>query len=510
MAHLFPKSIQWRLQAWQGFLLVCVLTGFGFTAYHLQRLNHFRQIDDELDRRLAALNSEIVARPPFGPPHGSARPDLGPGPGPLHDGPGGPGGPRGGPGDPFDGRRPPDGPFENRTFQVSPATQRLFDPSDANGFYYLLWSRSGTLIAGSTNAPANVVPPAPRTDTLTHIRVRQSRREAYHFTEIGECILAGRSIRADLDILNRFAGFLVVAGGTVLTLGLGDGAWLIRHAFRPLNAIGTAAHRIAAGNLSERIPVGQTDDELARLAGVLNATFARLEAAFALQRQFVADASHEMRTPMTVLITEAQATLARTRTAEEYRETLKSCLDTAQQLRRLTESLLQLAQLDAGQESFQHQPCDLADIARACVERLRPLVAERGLRIECDLLPSPACGDAGRLGQVVTNLLSNAVVYNRDRGSIRVRCGPHADGVCLSVADTGIGIAPEHLPRIFDRFYRVDPSRSGAPGRTGLGLAITKAIVEAHGGTITVTSESGVGTEFIVRLPAATPGDQHA
>jgi heavy metal sensor kinase len=389
--------------------------------------------------------------------------------------------------------------------QLSPGTERLFDASDTHGFYYLLWSRGSALLAQSTNAPAGVVPPAPRSDTLTHLRVREARREAYHFTEAGECLLTGRSIRTDLDVLNRYAGLLVLAGAAVLALGLGGGAWLSSRALRPLNEISAAAKRISAGNLSERILIDQTDDELGRLAAVLNSTFARLDAAFALQRQFVADASHEMRTPMTVLITEAQATLARARTAIEYRETIESCLDTAQQMRRLTESLLQLARLDAGQESFEQRPCDLAEAARACVERLRPLVADRHLRIDCELAPAPTWGDADRLGQVITNLLSNAIVYNRNDGSIRVRCGTEGGSVVLAVADTGIGIAPEHLPRIFDRFYRVDASRSGAAGRTGLGLAITKAIVEAHGGTIAASSQPGAGTEFIVRLPMAKP-----
>jgi len=318
---------------------------------------------------------------------------------------------------------------------------------------------------------------------------------------MGECILVGRSIVVDLAAMQRFAWWLVLGGAGVLALGLGGGWWLVSQVIRPVNDISTAASRISAGNLAERISVTDTDNELGRLAGVLNSTFARLEAAFAQQKQFTADASHELRTPLAVIVSEAQTTLARERSAAEYRETVATCLDAAQQMRHLTESLLQLARFDAGQEPIERQPFDLVAETRACVDLVRPLAAKRGLQIQCDFASASALGDAERFRQVITNLLTNAIHYNRDAGQIRVSTRSEGGSALLIVADTGQGISAADQPHIFERFYRADKSRSRAEGRSGLGLAISKAIVDAHGGSIGVSSEPSVGTTFTVRLP---------
>jgi heavy metal sensor kinase len=270
---------------------------------------------------------------------------------------------------------------------------------------------------------------------------------------------------------------------------------------RPLKDISATASRISGGNLSERINVADTENELGQLTGVLNSTFARLEAAFDQQKQFTADASHELRTPIAVLISEAQTSLARQRSAAEYRETIEACLDTAQQMRRLTESLLELARFDAGQEQIKHEPVDLAEITRAAAELVQPLAAEGGVQIHGDLTPAEVTGDSVRISQVITNLLTNAIRYNKPQGQVRARTHVVPGSAILTITDTGQGIAAEDLPHIFERFYRADKSRSGAQGRTGLGLAICQAIVDAHGGDIEVTSLPGAGTTFAVRLP---------
>jgi two-component system OmpR family sensor kinase len=533
---MFTNSIRWRLQLWLAFLLLCVLSGFAVTVYQLQRVNQFKQIDDELERRVAVLINAVRggAPPEFGPggPRGEGGPfrrEGGPGqfdgprrfeggPGRMDQGPGGPGRPdfdfdndepmrrpppRGRPGQmPFGGPRQFRlGPREVR---LSPEASSLFDETRTNAFYFAAWGRAGMLLKSSTNAPTDVAMPDGPPDTLTHVRMRDDYREAFHFTEMGDCVLAGRSIAADLKALGRFRFLLLAAGGTVLAFGMGGGWWLTTSAIRPVEEISVAASRISAGNLSERITGADSDNELGRLAGVLNSTFARLESAFAQQRQFTADASHELRTPLAVMISEAQTALARKRDAAEYRETVEGCLETAQQMRRLTESLLQLARLDAGQEQIQRCPCDLAEKTRACVELIRPLAQERGLRLECDLAPVTVLGDSDRLGQLVTNLLSNAIHYNKDNGEIRVSIRIENGDAVLTVSDTGSGIAPEELPRVFERFYRADKARSRSAGRTGLGLAICKAIVDAHGAAIQIESELDQGTTFTVRIPTST------
>ena len=509
---MFTKSIRWRMQVWQGFLLVCILSGFGVTAFQLHRTNQFRQMDEDLERRVAALAGDMHGRPPFGRPPGRSPTEPAPDKPWLSEP--GPDKPR-----PFDrglgfppGGRPEldsRGPrgrledfFETREVHLSARTMSLFDQTETNDFYFAVWSPGGKLKRQSTNAPAELsLPGRLEADTRIHIHMRDAFREAVQFSDVGECILAGRRITADLDALRRFACWLVAAGAVVLGLGLGGGWWVASRAIRPVEDISVAASRISAGSLSERINVADTDSELGRLAGVLNSTFARLEASFAQQKQFTADASHELRTPIAVLISEAQTALARERTAAEYRETVEGCLDTAQQMRRLTHSLLELARYDAGQEPLERSPFDLAERARACLELVDPLARERGLQIHGDLLPAETLGDVDRLGQVIINLLTNAIYYNRPHGEIRVRTHLENGAAILTVADTGQGIAAEDLPHIFERFYRADKSRARAEGRSGLGLAIGKAIVTAHGGSLEVSSQPGVGTTFTVKLP---------
>ena len=389
-----------------------------------------------------------------------------------------------------------------REFKVSPEISSLFDESRTNGFYFAVWSRDGALIKSSSNAPPKVPVPGRIDDTRIQARMRDDFREAFHFTEMGDCVLAGRSIAADLQSMGRYTWWLLAAGTAVLALGLGGGWWLTTTAIRPVEQISAAASRISAGNLSERISGADADNEIGRLAGVLNSTFARLEAAFAQQKQFTADASHELRTPLAVIISEAQTTLARERSAADYRETVETCLDAAQQMRRLTQSLLDLARVDSGQAETERVPLDLAEQATLSVERLQPLAAQHGIKIDCDLAPASTIVNADRLDQVLTNLMTNAIHYNRPNGEIRVGTLSDNGSAVLVIADTGQGIATEDIPHIFERFYRADKSRSRAEGRCGLGLAICKAIVDAEGGSIEVDSQPGVGSTFTVRFPA--------
>lgn len=494
-------SIRWRLQLWLAFLLVCVLTGFGVAVYQLQRINQLDLIDQDLQRRVAALSAVLRARPPqeFGPvrlpfEEGRQRRDK------------------------VEPRRPPASGIPAELPSLTGLRERwlselslpaevamLFEGSDTNGFYYGLFSRGEVLLKRSANSPA-IFPCPPRTAAaLPQTRERGEWRESYYFTGLGECVVVGRSIAADRSALRRFALWLLAAGGTVLALGLGGGWYLTTRAIRPIDEISATAAKIAAGDLSQRINTADTDNELGRLAGVLNSTFARLEAAFAQQARFTADAAHELRTPVTVMLTHTQNALATECPSEDHREAFAACQRAAQRMRRLIESLLQLARLDAGQEPMRREPFDLSQAAGECVALIRPLAAERSIEVECDLPPVTCIGDAERIGQVVTNLLTNAIQYNHPRGRVLLRARAEHGLAVLSVSDTGPGIAAEDLPHVFERFYRADKSRSTAAGRTGLGLAISKAIVEAHGGALEVSSSPGAGTTFTLRLPLGQP-----
>lgn len=517
------NSIRWRLQAWHGLILVVVLAGFGITAYQVAKDNQFRRIDQDLDQRLKAL---LRPQPP------EARPDNPANRSPVgaFDQP---------PGRRFDeppGRTPQPppnqpgggGPFNSPGFliQIREAIQQggVLDRSQTNVLYYILWQQDGSIMAHSPGAPTNVPAPklvlgpasqASRTPGATadpnrskpdpsqqfEGRTRDQMRELYRPLPGGECLMVGRSLAPDLAALRRLALWLTAAGGAVLLVGLAGGWWLATRAIHPIEDISQTAVKISGGDLSQRIDVADTDSELGRLASVLNSTFARLEAAFAQQARFTSDASHELRTPVAVILSQTQTALSRQRDSSEYREALESCQRAAQRMRSLTESLLELARLDAGQAPIKREPFDLARVAHDCIELLRPLAAERRIQLQNEVPRIECLGDAERIGQVVTNLLTNAIHFNREQGSVHLSARAEGRSALLTVTDTGQGIAAEDIPHLFERFYRADKSRSRVQGRNGLGLAICKAIMDAHGGSIAVTSQPGVGSAFTVRLP---------
>ena len=493
---MFFNSIRWRLQIWYGLILVAVLAGFGLTAFQLERGRQFRNIDENLQRRCSELMASFHVPRQGGPEERFS--DRMPPPPP--DGP-------------SDGRPPDDGPPEGglrppEKFQLTPLQASVFASGEKDAPYYVVWRRDGRELARSANAPPGIARPprlGPAEPELP--RTRDSLREVFHFTPPGECVLSGRSIAGDLADMRRLGWLLAAVGGVVLLFGLAGGWWLVSRAIHPIAEISATAVKIAAGDLSQRINVADTENELGRLAGVLNSTFARLEAAFAQQGRFTADVAHELRTPVSVLLTQTQTALNRERNAVEYRETVEACQRAAQRMRRLLESMLELARLDAGQEPMKAICFDLAGTVRDCIELVRPLAEERNIKIQGELAAVELVGDPERLAQVITNLLSNAIHHNKENGEVRVSVQRRDKMVMVKVADTGPGISAEDLPHVFERFYRGDKSRSGASGRTGLGLAISKAIVEAHSGVVEVTSEIGVGTAFAVSLPARSLKD---
>jgi heavy metal sensor kinase len=492
------KSIRWRLQIWYGLILLTVLAGFGATAFHLQSERLWQRIDGELQRRANVLAGSLRGgnvrdrereraapeRPPF---EENDEPGI--------ESPRG----FGRPGNPRERlhRPPPE-------LRLRPNQAALFDVEETNGFYFVVWMRDGNVLAQSTNAPAAISFPARRDRYGPQPpRFREQSREVVLRTPPGEIILVGRPIASEAVELRRVAIKLAGVGAVILILGLAGGWWLASRAIRPIHEISGTALKISAGDLSRRIDVRDTESELGQLASVLNATFARLENAFTQQQQFTSDAAHELRTPVSVMLTQTQTALNRERSAIEYRETLEACQRSAQRMRRLIESLLELARLDAGQETMKRSRFDLAQTAADCIGQIQPLAESRRIRIESDLAPAACNGDSERVAQVITNLLSNAVFYNRDNGEVRVRVRHDSNFAVIEVADNGPGIAPEHQANVFKRFYRADAARTASQGRSGLGLAISKAIVEAHGGAIELSSEAGRGTTFSVRLPAA-------
>jgi heavy metal sensor kinase len=517
----YTKSIRWRLIPWIAVWLAVMLGALDLAAYKIYTGQQVAQMDNALQRRLAILNALLFPTGPRlpmngGRPHWFFDDHFGPGPGDDFPGPPLNNKPDSGPPQdagqnaspsrntgPFSGRPP--GPDEWIRSQAATAGQK-FASYLADGFYYSIWLHDGEKpILQSSNCPAGVNRPAAAPqDSGTYTRSRDGFREMFHTTDGGASLLLGRTLASERAAARGVAEWLVL--GSLIVLGAGTGgAWLIiGRALRPVVKISAAAQRISAGHLAERINAEETESELGQLAGVLNSTFARLETVFAHQKQFTADAAHELRTPLAVLISEAQTTLARDRTPVEYRESIAASLETAQSMRRLTDSLLELARFDAGQVSLHRQKVDLAVLAADGVGFVHPLAEARRLQIHCDLATADVFGDAGRLGQVVVNLLTNAIHYNKDGGEIRVCTRREDQSAVLVVEDTGSGIAAADLPHIFKRFFRASRSRAGQ--HAGLGLAICQSIVEAHGGTIEASSVENTGSRFTVRLPLPPAG----
>ena len=470
---LVPDSLRWRLQIWYGLLLAIMLCAFGFTAHHLEKVERLRSVDNDLQHRLALVVSELRA--------GSQRPDQRPGdPAPRQT--------------PIRPQDPEDRPGPNLDF--APEVGALF--GHGTSYYYVVWMRGEEPIARSTNAPSDIPRPEPGAAAT---RERSGHlRESFIFAAPVDCVLVGRSV-AEVEVsLLVNATLLAGAGGVLLVLGLLGGGWLIARAIRPIEDITSTAARIAGGDLTQRVREAHDQSELGQLSTSLNRTFARLEDAFAQQQRFTADAAHELRTPLTVLLTQVQTALARERSAEEYRDTLESCQRSAQRMRRLLEDLLQLARLDAREEPVPSESFDAAHIASECLEHLKPMAVEQGITLQLDAVPASIRGDAGRMAQVITNLLTNAIQHTPPGGIVSLRTGRDPTAAFIEVSDTGQGIAAKDLPHIFERFYRADKARTSSAGRTGLGLSIAKAIVEAHGGQITALSEPGKGSTFVVRL----------
>jgi signal transduction histidine kinase len=302
--------------------------------------------------------------------------------------------------------------------------------------------------------------------------------------------------------LSALARSLCLAGLAVVVVGCGIGWVLAGRSLRPIDRIAADAEGIAAGDFDRKIDVEDTESELGRLAVVLNDTFGRMNAAREHMAQFTADASHELRTPLTVILSDSQGALRQERTPAEYRATLEGIRLSALRMKSISDALLELAQGDAGKPVVR-DPCDLADLADESVALLQRIATEHGAKLVARLEGAPVLGDAGRLGRVILNLTVNAILHNEAGVTVTVFTDVVEGMSELRVADDGRGIAAADLGGIFERFRRVDASRSRHTGGAGLGLAIVKQTVEAHGGTIAVTSEVGKGTVFVVRLPKA-------
>ena len=316
-------------------------------------------------------------------------------------------------------------------------------------------------------------------------------------------VQTGVSLDQTMATLSLFRRYLLMLAPLLLLAAASGGYWLSRRALSPVDAITRTARSIGGSNLSGRLEKLTTGDELQRLSETLNEMLARIENSFLRVTQFTADASHELRTPISLIRTEAEIALRKSRGDTEYREALRHILLEAERTSSLVEELLSLARADSGRENLRLTLLDLRSVIAETASEWRQLVESRNLQFtqavaDCAL---PVLADRRAVERLVAILLDNAVKYTAPPGVVELLLEARDDKAVIIVRDSGIGIAKEDQTRIFERFYRVDKARSRELGGTGIGLAIADWIVQQHRGSVTVQSSIGNGSTFYVELP---------
>lgn len=382
------------------------------------------------------------------------------------------------------------------------------------GLSILVWNQNGDLV--QQYGPYSDLPP-PRldmsasnsmgefstaTEPTTKDQIRIFDSQVFADNQVVGTLQVAQNLKNVRRVLDRLSIALLIGGPLVVMMAGVGGYFLAARALAPIDKITGTARQISAQDLSARLSLPETDDEVGRLAATFDSMLTRLDDAFRRERQFTADASHELRTPLAAMQTIIASTLTRRRDVTEYEQALSDLGQEAEHMTLLTQGLLQLARQDSALQPARLERIDLAILLKDVLASLAPLAEDRGLRL-VDRLPDDdliMMGDSDGLIRLFVNLIENAIKYTT-KGTIEISALPPTnthESMAITVRDTGVGIAPEHLPHIFDRFYRIDKSRS--TNGTGLGLAIAKNIARAHGGDIAVQSKVGEGTTFTVQL----------
>lgn len=456
------RSLRLRLALWYVLLLAIILAAFSAGIYLALRHSLYANLDDSIEARANDLLGIIryqEGRPTLAGSLAADSPDLGEQFVRVYDASG------------------------NLTFDNSGEAGTV--PIDGAALQKALAGRSTTRGVSAGGEPFRVlVVPIERDGQVAGV------------LEVG---------RASDDVSGTLSTQLLILAvaypGTLVVASLG-GIFLAGRALSPIDKITRLARRISAEDLSQRLDLRLPDDEVGRLARIFDEMIARLDDAFRRQRQFTADASHELRTPLTAIKGQVEVTLSRPRDLGAYREVLEVVNEEVDRLIRMVGSLLTLARADAGQTPLSRDAVDVSQLVSGAAEQVGPVAGQKGIALAVvQGPPLTLCADEDLLLQLLLNLLDNAIKCTPEGG--RVAVGWRVDGRWAEVwvRDTGTGITSEHLPRIFDRFYRVDKARSRSQGSTGLGLSICRWIAEAHGGSISVESELGKGSAFTVRLP---------
>ena len=400
---------------------------------------------------------------------------------------------------------------------IARQVEELYEPEKGDRFIRITRPDGSVLYRSGPPADQSFDPtsvgtlPVNAKNKLTRIEVLPDGRTlliaAYHASVGGGAYLVevGSSGEPVTRLVQRLLTLLAIGLPFVVIVASGGGYFLVRQALRPVEQITRKAGIITQHNLSERLPVTHSGDELEWLSMALNRMITRLDDAFSNSRRFVADASHELRTPMTTVQGELES-LARDPTAPaHFREQLGSLLEEVERLSRIVQQLFALSRLDAGEAHTESAFFDLSTLVVATADQMLLLAEDKQIDLTREAtLPVFVEGDRSRLKQVIVNLLDNAIKYTAPGGSIGLRTGSSNGMAVLEIRDSGVGIPAEAIPHVFERFYRVRQDRAVPDGGAGLGLAIVKSICSAHGGRVEVESTFGKGSLF--RVFAATFG----
>jgi two-component system, OmpR family, sensor kinase len=469
---MWAPSLRLRLTLLVGLLTGGTLLLFALVFYLVLRANLFNEVDAQLRDR-AALMSRVLA-------------DQG-------------------------------GPVAGVTLPAPSALVEFAAP----GIYVELVAPDGKIRALSSNLPFGPLPADPAlidaaragsssVGTVTTAGGEQLRvlvKPVPATAPPGTLLVVAESIEPPLRVLAEARALLLILGGLALLLAVGAATLLTGRALAPIARITRAAADVAAtGHYHERVPAPRRSDEVGQLAATMNELIGTVERTLAQQRQFLADTSHELRSPLTVVLANLDL-MRRELDPHEHDLSVVEATAEAQRMRRLVNDLLLLAHADAGQ-MIAHAPVRLDQLVEQTVPPLARQARDHHVEVQV-AKPLVVIGDQERLTQLLRNLLENALHHTPPGTSVMVRLR-RADGLAqLVVADSGPGIAPEHLPYIWDRFYRTDKARSREFGDTGLGLSIVKYIAEAHQGGVSVASEEGRGTTFTIVLPLADASGQY-
>jgi heavy metal sensor kinase len=466
------RSIGFRLAAWYFLVFACGVAAFSVAAWFAMRASLYHAIDEALEDRVHGVQSFMERQ--------------------------------------ISSLSIPEIRDEFREHSVLGPGGDLFQVADENGQWLY---RSVPL--ESNNVPV-ALPRAISTPRFQTLRVQDHVLRFYSQRIVVNgkpyTVQVAALMNEVFEALGWFRIILALAAPLLLIAASAGGYWISRRALAPVDEISHAAQRISIENLTDRLQVPRTGDQLQRLSETLNAMLSRLEASVRRMSQFTADASHELRAPVTLIRTTAEvAALKRDRPASEYLEALDDILEESERTSQVVDSLMLLARADSGKESLEQVSVDACAIVRSATEQGERLARNREVDFSVDLpsKPIPVLADPEALRRALLILMDNAAKYTTRGGSVKVGLTRSDGWAVASVADTGIGIGPQDVAHIFDRFWRADKARSREQGGAGLGLSIAKWIVDMHGGKISVQSEPGIGSVFEIRVPTgkdATPG----